>query len=259
MPSYRIGKLNGRFVVSVYDDAGRRLHRYRLAAKTARAAEQEAAGVANELAKPRDASVATLWSAYVAEHAGRAIIENMGHNWKALGPRFGAMPADAITIADCRAYAAARRRQGIQSGTIATELGRLRMVLRWAEKQQLIARAPAIERPAAPRRKEHHLTRTQCQQLIAAATFPHIRLFIVLALATGARDAALRELTWDRVDFGRGLIDLRNPEIDRPHKGRAIVPMNRAARAALLAAREGALSAHVISGPARPWEASSAA
>ena len=246
MPGYRVGRLGKRFVVSVYDDAGKRLHRYRLNAKTAREAEQEAPGVVHELTKPRDSTIATLWAAYIAEHEGRAIVANMPFTWKALAPRFGTMPADAITPADCRAHIAARRRQGIKDGTIATELGRLRMVLHWAQKQRLITYAPAIVRPSPPKRKELHLTREQCRDLIEAAALPHIRLFIILALATGARDAALRELTWDRVDFERGLIDLRNPEISRPHKGRAIVPMNRTARAALLTARTGALSDYVI-------------
>jgi integrase len=41
-------------------------------------------------------------------------------------------------------------------------------------------------------------------------------------------------------------MDIRNPDIRRPHKGRAIVPMNRAAHDSLLEAREGALSEYVI-------------
>jgi len=252
MPSYRIGRLGKRFVVNVYGDDGRRLHRYRLGSKTKSDAEQEAPGVAHELLRPRDDKVATIWAAYIVDHAGRAIVENMAFNWRALAPRFSSMPADSITPTDCRAYIAARRRQGKKDGTIATELGRLRMVLLWAEKQRVIARAPQIVRPTPPKRKEHHLTREQCRDLIAAATFPHVRLFIVLALATGGRDSALRELTWDRVDFDRGLIDLKNPDIARPHKGRAVVPMNRTARAALMEAREGALSNHVIEWAGKP-------
>ncbi len=39
---------------------------------------------------------------------------------------------------------------------------------------------------------------------------------------------------------------MRNPSIMTPHKGRAIVPMNRTVRAALLDARRGALGKHVI-------------
>jgi len=75
---------------------------------------------------------------------------------------------------------------------------------------------------------------------------PHIRLYIMLALATGGRNEALLDLTWDRLDFERGLIDLRNPTINRPHKGRAVVPMNRTIRAALTEARDGSLSEYVI-------------
>lgn len=251
MPSYRIGRLGKRFAVCVYDDQGKRINRYRLRATDARQAAIEAPGVFDELTKPRG-GIGALWSAYVAEHHDRAIVGTMVHNWKALAPYFNRLPADTLTVTDCRAYTAARRAAGIKDGTISTELGRLRMVLRWAEKRRLIARAPHIERPAAPRRTERHLTREQCRAIIDAATFPHVKLFVILALATGARDAALRELTWDRVDFDRGLIDLRNPDIRRPHKGRAIVPMNRAARAALLTAKESALSAYVIEWAAKP-------
>jgi integrase len=67
-----------------------------------------------------------------------------------------------------------------------------------------------------------------------------------LALGTGARNAALLDLTWDRCNFDRDLIDLRNPAITTPHKGRAIVPMNRTVKAALLEAKAGALSDFVI-------------
>jgi integrase len=165
---------------------------------------------------------------------------------KALHGRFGSMPAGNITIEDCRAHTAERRKSGIKDGTIATELGRLRMVLRWAQKRGLLGVAPAIERPSPPKRRDRHLTREQCRALIDAATLPHVKLYIVLALATAARNSALLDLTWDRCNFDSGLIDLRNPEINRPHKGRAMVPMNRSLRAALLEARAGALSAHVI-------------
>jgi len=134
----------------------------------------------------------------------------------------------------------------MKDGTIATELGRLRMVLCWAEKRRVIARAPTIERPTPPKRKEHHLTRAQCRGMIEAAEMPHVRLYIILALATAGRNAALLDLTWDRCDFDRGEINLRNASITRPHKGRAIVPMNRSLRAALVEAHAGALSEHVI-------------
>lgn len=244
MPDYRIGKLNGRFVV-VFEHEGRR-HRYRLRATDKSGAEREAPGIYAEVKRPRGTTVAELWNAYLADRADRAIVGNMPHTWKALRGRFGAMPASNITIEDCRAHTAERRKAGIKDGTIATELGRLRMVLRWAEKRGLLDRAPAIERPSPPKRKDRHLTREQCRQLIDAAGMPHVKLYIILALATAARNAALLDLTWDRCNFDSGLIDLRDPSIARPHKGRAVVPMNRSLRAALLEAKAGALSAYVI-------------
>jgi integrase len=170
----------------------------------------------------------------------------MVHTWKALKDRFGTMDAELITTEDSLAHIAARRAAGIADGTILTELGHLRTVMRWGEKRKLIDRAPHIERPPKPRPREHHLTRQQARSLIDGANVPHVRLYIILALSTGARNAALLDLTWDRCDFERDRIDLRNPKITVPHKGRAIVPMNRTVKAALLEARAGALSPYVI-------------
>jgi integrase len=246
MPTYRVGKLKGRFVVSVYDDRGIRTHRYRLDARNAGDAEREAPGVFAALTRPRGKSVKDLWDGFVADRAGRAILATMVHTWKALERRFGSMAGDCITVEDCRAHALARQKAGIKDGTISTELGHLRMVLRWAEKRRLIERASPIERPAAPKRTDRHLTRQECIALIEAATMPHVRLYLILALGTGARNAALLDLTWDRCDLDRDMIDLRNLEITRPHKGRAIVPMNRTVRAALVEAKAGALSEHVV-------------
>jgi integrase len=47
-------------------------------------------------------------------------------------------------------------------------------------------------------------------------------------------------------DSGRGKINLEDPSIDHPHKGRAIAPMTSALRGVLLEAQRGALSDFVI-------------
>jgi integrase len=80
---------------------------------------------------------------------------------------------------------------------------------------------------------------------------PHIKLFVVLTITTGGRTAAILELTWDRIDFEAGTIDLRTREVVDPltkkvRKGRAIVPMSNEARAMLQDARQGALTNYVI-------------
>jgi integrase len=241
---YRLGRLKGEFVVVWYEHGERRRHR--LGTENPREAALLAPAVYSELTRPKGKSVADLWRAYTQDRSGRAVIETMRHTWKALSERFAGMPGDAITVADCRAHTRERQKAGIRDGTIHTELGHLRTVLKWAEKQQLIGRAPHIERPPKPKPKEVHLTRAQARALRDAATVPHVRLYIVLAQTTGARNAALLDLTWDRCDFEAGMIDLRNPQIKTTHKGRAIVPMNRDARAALLEARRGAMSPYVI-------------
>lgn len=60
-------------------------------------------------------------------------------------------------------------------------------------------------------------------------------------LATASRIGAVLDLTWDRVDFARGQINLR---VDRegPRKGLAVVLMNTTLRAA----HEAALSDYVV-------------
>ena len=75
---------------------------------------------------------------------------------------------------------------------------------------------------------------------------PHVRLAIILLYTTAARSSALCGLTWDRCGFDSNRIDLRDPTINRPHNGRAIVPMLRTAKAVLREAQEGALSEYVI-------------
>ncbi len=57
-------------------------------------------------------------------------------------------------------------------------------------------------------------------RLLDAAITQHIRLFIVLALATAGRMAAILDLTWDRVDLQSGVI--RSNRRKR-RKGRAAI------------------------------------
>ena len=160
-----------------------------------------------------------------------------------------------MTTEDCRSYTASRRAAGRSDGAIHTELGLLRTALSWAAKpgRRLIPEAPEIERPQKPDPKERWLTRPEIDRLIAACTMPHIRLAVILMLSTAARVGAILDLEWSRVDFERGIINLRS-DATGPRKGRAIPPMNRMARAALLPAKEAALSDYVIEwagGPVR--------
>jgi integrase len=244
MPVYRIGKLHGEFVVTFNRDGKR--HRYRLGTRDAREAERIAPAIYAELTRPCQKTIQALWDGYVDDMRGRPIVQTMMHTWKAIRPNFGSLRPDQVKRETCRAHVAARRAAGIKDGTIHTELGHLRMVLLWAYKGGLIASAPHIERPPKPPPRDRHLTRQEARALIEGARVPHVRLFILLALTTGARASAILGLTWDRCDFEREKINLKDPFAKVYSKGRAIVPMNRTAKAALIEMRQGAMTPFVI-------------
>lgn len=255
---YDIGRLKsagfpeGECVLTFWKEGKRR--RFRLGTSDPAEARRRAPSVYAEALRPTGTTVAELWEAYRVDKAGRPVVEIMRHEWKALSARFGEMAGESITIADCRAYIAERRGlrtarhpNGIKDGTIVTELGRIRMVLKWAEKHKLIATAPAIERPALPKRSaDKHLTAHQVRQLAEACKAPHLELFVHVAYGTAGRAAAILGLTWDRVHFDRGKIDLEDPEITVAHKGRAVVPLTRTLRLRLLEAQRGTRSDFVI-------------
>jgi integrase len=241
----RIGKLNGRFVVTWTDEAGVR-RRYRLKALDKRSAEAEGRDIfRREATPPAGHMIAGLWGLYRQEKAARPIAETVGHTGKAVLAHFGTMRPDQVTVDDCRAYADVRKAAGRSVGTVWTELGHLRIVCRWAFKSGLIARVPNIELPQKPAPKDRWLTDAEIHKLLTADAEPHVRLAIYIMLTTAARVGAVLDLTWDRVDLARGQINLRVDQ-EGPRKGRAVVPINDTLRAALSNAAEMALSDHVI-------------
>jgi integrase len=186
------------------------------------------------LAAPAD-TVAGIFAAYLADKG----TERARWAWGRLEAHFGALRPDQVDRAACRAYVAARGAK-VGAGTVHTELTYLRAALRWHDRS-----GPwVVELPSKPPPKSRHLTREEYARLVTAAKSQHVRLFIILALSTAGRMAAILDLTWDRVDFERGLIRLGEGEKRR--KGRATVPMTAGARAALEEAAKARTSAHVI-------------
>lgn len=252
MPEYRIGRLKGRFVVTWSEDGRRR--RYRLDALTAKEAEREALDLIRKETLPKDAeTVADLWAGYMRHLEGRPAATTLGYTGKAVLPHFGAFRPDQVSVALCREYAVKRAKQGRAKGAIWTELGHLRSCLMWAQKVGLIDRAPYIERPQKPAPKDRWLTHAEIDRVLAADAEPHIKLAALLMLTTAGRVSAILQLTWDRVDLDRGQINLRVDQ-EGPRKGRAVVPINNTLRAALVQAKEAALSDYVVEwagGPVR--------
>lgn len=245
---YRLGKLKRRFVVTWIEGGKRR--RFRLAARNGTDAATEFAAFTRQRdrLKIRESStVADLFEAWCRDRANDGKpTKARRYTWKAIQPTFGPLAPSLIDKGLCRSYQRKQTEAGRAPWTTWTELNLLRTVLRWAEKSKLIDRAPHVWMPATPEPADVHLSREEAGRLIEAATCHHVRLFVILALGTAGRRNALLDLTWDRVDFERGTIDLYDPSQARTAKGRAAVPMNAMLRAALLEAKEGALTPYVI-------------
>src|SRR5208283_1981911 len=91
------------------------------------------------------------------------------------------------------------------------EMQALRAAPRWAAApgRGLIGAAPGIDMPARPEARIRWLNRDEVGRPLAACKAHHTRLFVALALHTGARSGAILGLTWDRVDLPRRLVDFR--------------------------------------------------
>src|SRR3546814_4076317 len=93
----------------------------------------------------------------------------------------------------------------------------------WARKQGQVAAKPEMWLPQIGERKTRHLTHGQFEKFFAEVKAPHARLYVLLGLYTMARPSAILELTWDRVDFERRLIDLNPAGRKQTAKRRPVV------------------------------------
>lgn len=168
--------------------------------------------------------------------------------WRQIEPHFGYKLGRAITKQDCRDYAAARKRAGKSNSTVKTELEALRACLRWHYGKD----APQIVAPPPSKPRGRYLTKEEARRLEDSIETPHVKLFVKIALGTGARMGAILDLTWDRVDFDHNTIDFMPAGRDKTNKRRVVVPMTAKLREALEEAREGALSDHVIEYGGKP-------
>ncbi|MGR3452502.1 tyrosine-type recombinase/integrase [Pseudooceanicola sp.] len=239
-----IGRLRGGYCVYWTGPNGKRTRR-QLAARGRKEAEAEAVEVyraATFASRPKDPTVAEIWTAYVSDLGDKPTATTMHYTGKAVLPFFGVYrPAD-INKPLCIQYSDERSQQGKSQGTVWTELGHLQSALNFHYGK---GKAPTIWRPAKPQSDKRILDRGEARALIEAAHDPHIRLALILLLGTAARVGAVLDLTWERVDFERGTINLR-VDGSETRKGRAVVPMNASTRAALDVAHSAALSDYVV-------------
>ncbi len=191
--------------------------RYSLRTADERLAEQRFDDFKKLQAAPNE-TLEEIFELYKSEKS-KAEQEKLSYMWKNLKPEFANYRPDQVDREKAISYTNKRRKQGIKDGTIIRELGCIRASLRRFDKSF----PKTWFTPPAPDPKDINITREEFSRLLDNAAAPHIKLFIMLAIATGARKTAVLELEWHQVDFERRFISLgRGSRIKR----RATVPLN---------------------------------
>ena len=250
MYNYRLVKISGRANWHVeYTKNGERIR------KTLGTPEKEVAKTRLEdlIAQQKDeekaglTTIEELVTAYIREiEIDKVSPETLWSRSKAIFRHLGNLKPSHLDINQCREYAKRRYAEDVTDGTIISEMSLLSCSLGYAYRARLIDRTPNLWWPKAPPPRERFLEHDEGRRLLKACKLSHLKLFVIIALNTGARSGAITDLTWDHVDFEKGLIDFRLPGKVSKNKHRAVVPMGEVLRNALLSAKEIANSDHVI-------------
>jgi len=137
------------------------------------------------------------------------IIENLGH-----------FPADAISPEICRDFFESQSKQR-SAGTIKKALTMLRAALNYCHKNGKIENKANVWMPAAGKPREYFLSVDDIQKVFDKLPAFHYKLFVHIAVATGARRSAILDLKIS--DFDGKTLDMRPPS--QTNKRRGIVPV----------------------------------
>lgn len=222
--TYSVQRFGRGFAIVWWENCGQgpKRRRQRLTAKDRESAKAEAR---QRWAGGDDTpwTVGACMTAYIATLDGKPSHQRREDAWKAMKGFWENVEPGLIDEPMCRAY---RARRTAGDATARYELMQLSTALGWAAKNGKLDRRPAIWLSQAPEHRTRHLTRAEFERFFAAVKADHARLYVMLGLHTMARPSAILELTWDRVDFMRRLIDYTPPGHVRTAKRRTVVPIN---------------------------------
>jgi integrase len=196
-------------------------------------------------------------------------VEKEQRLWRAnLAPVFGARKPEDINMPIivkgeertlAHKYAWDRSQTGIRRATIWHELNILRTGISWAAKPGRRLIDPVnVWLPRRAGSRNTHMSAEQLVKVAGECRAPHLKLFVILAICTGARKAAILQLKWDRVNMKAREIDFR---LDRDQddildsggmKGRSIVPIGRRLYRELEVARNWRTTDYVIEHNGKP-------
>ncbi len=242
-PPYTVQRFRGGYAIVWRDDAGKR-HRRTLYAADRAGAEAEARHVWQS-SDDSPWTVGRIMTAYIAtlEADNKPSTQRRKDGWRAMKLFWDRIDPKLIDPAMCKAYADQRK---ASASTVRYELLMVSTAIGWARRAKHIVTTPDMWLPQVATGTTKHLTHAQFERFYAEVKAPHARLYVLLGLFTMSRPAAILDLTWDRVDFERGLIDLNPPGRKQTAKRRPVVPMNDELRQALQDAYQARQCAHVI-------------
>ena len=126
------------------------------------------------------------------------------------------------------AYLDHRIDAGVKASTVDRELSVLRAAL-YHFSEQYPHHLPVVPKIYSPEREDNSrkrwLTPEELAALLNATKSPHIRLFILLGITTGARPDAILDLKWDAIDFNAKRIHLNPNGRAQTSKHRPVMPL----------------------------------
>jgi integrase len=153
-------------------------------------------------------------------------------------PKISAYRLERLTIISPKSKAL------LGPGTVNRELQVLRGLLRMAASEDYgyLAKAPTVKMEKEPEGRLRFLTQDEAARLldecrkaaehpVSTNRSPRLHALVTVALHTGLRRGELAGLTWDRVDFSRGVLRLEKTKNGK----RREVPMNQSVYTALSA------------------------
>lgn len=247
----KLDKANNGYWYAVWSDAGRSKRKSMGAQDSAVAKERFAQwlllGGENPLAAPlKTCTVADAWAFYEDRHIRRHVAapETLAFNWKNLAPHFGPLPIEAVNQDAIDGYVekrtSGRLGRAVKPQTCRKEISALLACLNFCSTPpNVLFGAELVQRvklPEAGEPRDRWLTADEMKRLFdhlretRGARLSRVERFCWLALETAAREQAILDLTWDRVDFEAGVIHYDVPGRRKTKKKRAAVPISRALR-----------------------------
>lgn len=239
--SYSVQRFRGGYALVWRDERGKRRRRT-LYAEDRPGAEAEARRIW-QAGDDTPWTVGRLMTGYIASIEGKPSHQRREDAWKAMKAFWERTDPALIDAQMCQDYA---RQRTAGPATTRYELLQVSTALAWGRAAKHIAAKPEMWLPETAERKVRHLTHRQFERFFAGVKAPHARLYVLLGLYTMARPSAILDLTWERVDFERRLVDLNPAGRKQTAKRRPVVKMNDHLHTALEEAYKGRQCAYVV-------------